>query len=76
MNSADSYEFVIVGGGVAGLRASIGLADRGRRVLVLTKAAPAESNTGYAQGGIAAVFGDDDRTALHASDTIRAGDGL
>src|SRR2546423_1692002 len=70
-----SYDFVIVGGGVAGLRAAIGLAQAGR-VLVLTKAEPAESNTGYAQGGIAAAIADDDSAALHAADTIRAGDGL
>ena len=68
-------DFLIVGGGVAGLRAAIGLAASGR-VLVLTKAEPAESNTGYAQGGIAAAVGDDDTPALHAADTMRAGDGL
>jgi L-aspartate oxidase len=68
-------DFLIVGGGVAGLRAAIGLAPAGR-VLVLTKAAPAESNTGYAQGGIAAAVGDDDTPALHGADTVRAGDGL
>jgi L-aspartate oxidase len=71
----DSVDFLIVGGGVAGLRAAIGLADAGR-VLVLTKAEPAESNTGYAQGGIAAAVGDDDTPSLHAADTLRAGDGL
>jgi L-aspartate oxidase len=70
-----SVDFLIVGGGVAGLRAAIGLAAAGR-VLVLTKAEPAESNTGYAQGGIAAAVGDDDTPSLHAADTIRAGDGL
>src|SRR3954453_5091943 len=70
-----AYDFVIVGGGVAGLRAAIGLADAGR-VLVITKDEPAESNTGYAQGGIAAAVGGDDNPALHAADTIRAGDGL
>jgi L-aspartate oxidase len=70
-----STDFVIVGGGIAGLRAAIGLASAGR-VLVLTKAEPAESNTGYAQGGIAAAVGDDDSPALHAADTLRAGDGL
>src|SRR3954453_5434190 len=70
-----SVDFLVVGGGVAGLRAAIGLAASGR-VLVLTKAAPAESNTGYAQGGIAAAVGDDDTPALHAADTVRAGDGL
>jgi L-aspartate oxidase len=75
MRSNDAFDFVIVGGGVAGLRAAIALADAGR-VLVLTKAEPAESNTGYAQGGIAAAIGDDDSPALHEADTIRAGDGL
>src|SRR4029078_5083070 len=75
MRSTGAFDFVIVGGGVAGLRAAIGLAGVGR-VLVLTKAEPAESNTGYAQGGIAAAIGDDDSPALHAADTIRAGDGL
>src|SRR6266850_7173503 len=75
MHATGSCDFIIVGGGVAGLRAAIGLAPAGR-VLVLTKAEPAESNTGYAQGGIAAAIGEDDTPALHAADTIRAGDGL
>ncbi len=66
---------MIVGGGIAGLRAAISLAGAGR-VSVLTKADPGESNTGYAQGGIAAAVGDDDSVALHAADTIAAGDGL
>ena len=68
-------DFIIVGSGIAGLRAAIALAPVGR-VLILTKADPSESNTGYAQGGIAAAVGDDDSPALHASDTLRAGDGL
>src|SRR5438093_11040948 len=75
MHAIDSFDFIIVGGGVAGLRAAIGLAAAGR-VLILTKADPAESNTGYAQGGIAAAIGDDDSPALHGADTVRAGDGL
>src|SRR3954452_23323695 len=75
MRSTGGFDFVIVGGGVAGLRAAIALAAAGR-VLVLTKAEPAESNTGYAQGGIAAAMGDDDSPALHGRDTMRAGDGL
>src|SRR5229473_3013100 len=75
MRATGSCDFIIVGGGIAGLRAAIGLAPMGR-VLVLTKAEPAESNTGYAQGGIAAAIGDDDSPALHAADTIRAGDHL
>ncbi len=73
--SPEAVDFLIVGGGVAGLRAAVELAPAGR-VLVLTKAEPTESNTGYAQGGIAAAIGDDDTPALHARDTIRAGDGL
>ena len=68
-------DFLIVGGGIAGLRAAIALAPCGR-ALVLTKAAATESNTGYAQGGIAAAIGPGDGPALHAADTIRAGDGL
>jgi L-aspartate oxidase len=68
-------DFIIVGGGIAGLRAAVGLAPHGH-VVVLTKADVAESNTGYAQGGIAAAVGPDDSPALHAADTMRAGDGL
>jgi L-aspartate oxidase len=71
----EQVDFVIVGGGVAGLRAAIALAPVGR-VVILTKADATESNTGYAQGGIAAAVGRDDSPALHAADTIRAGDGL
>ena len=68
-------DFVVIGSGIAGLRAAIALAPVGR-VLILTKAEPTESNTGYAQGGIAVALGDDDSPALHAADTVKAGDGL
>ena len=70
-----SPDFVVIGSGIAGLRAAIALAPMGR-VLILTKAEPTESNTGYAQGGIAVALGDDDSPNLHAADTIKAGDGL
>ena len=70
-----STDFLIVGSGVAGLRAAIALAEVGD-VLVLTKADPGESNTGYAQGGVAAAVGPDDSPELHARDTMAAGDGL
>jgi L-aspartate oxidase len=70
-----SPDFVVIGSGIAGLRAAIALAPMGR-VLILTKAEPTESNTGYAQGGIAVALGDDDSPQLHATDTIKAGDGL
>ena len=68
-------DFVIIGSGIAGLRAAVSLAEVGD-VIVLTKADPSESNTGYAQGGIAAAVGPDDSPELHAEDTMRAGDGL
>jgi L-aspartate oxidase len=68
-------DFLIIGSGIAGLRAAADLALAGD-VLVLTKADPTESNTGYAQGGIAAAVGPDDSPAQHAADTIAAGDGL
>jgi L-aspartate oxidase len=70
-----SGDFLIIGSGIAGLRAALALAPRGR-VLVLTKADPRAGSTGYAQGGIAAAVGADDSIALHVADTVRAGDGL
>ena len=68
-------DFLIVGSGIAGLRAAADLALAGD-VLVLTKADPTESNTGYAQGGIAAAVGPGDTPRDHAIDTVNAGDGL
>ena len=68
-------DFVIIGGGIAGLRAATDLVTRGH-VLLLTKAGSTESNTGYAQGGIAAAMGSGDSPALHKSDTLDAGAGL
>ncbi|MEQ1870508.1 MAG: FAD-dependent oxidoreductase, partial [Vicinamibacterales bacterium] len=73
--SSDSFDFIIVGGGVAGLRAAIELAPQGR-VLILTKSDTTESNTGYAQGGIAAAVGADDSPDQHFTDTLAAGAGL
>jgi L-aspartate oxidase len=68
-------DFLIIGSGIAGLRAAAELA-RAADVLVLTKAEPREGSTGYAQGGIAAAVGPDDSPGLHAKDTLAAGDGL
>ena len=68
-------DFLVIGSGIAGLRAALSLVDAGD-VVILTKADPRESNTGYAQGGIAAAMGPDDSPELHARDTIAAGDGL
>jgi L-aspartate oxidase len=75
MAIATETDFLIVGAGIAGLRAAIGLAEAGR-VLVVTKEALGESNTNYAQGGIAVALGGDEDVSLHLADTIAAGDGL
>ena len=68
-------DFIVVGAGIAGLRASVELASAGH-VLVLAKREVTESNTQYAQGGIAAALSDDDEVSLHLEDTLKAGDGL
>jgi L-aspartate oxidase len=76
MNQAmQKVDFLIIGGGVAGLRAAIELAPRGS-VVVLTKDEFTESSTGYAQGGIAVAMSDEDEVGIHYDDTINAGDGL
>jgi L-aspartate oxidase len=71
----ESSDFVIVGGGIAGLRAASALAPAGR-VLILTKADATESNTGYAQGGIAVAMAPGDSVEQHVADTLNAGAGL
>jgi L-aspartate oxidase len=68
-------DYLIIGSGIAALRAAAAL-DGAGRVLVLTKAGPRAGNTGYAQGGIAAAVGADDSPARHLADTMAAGDGL
>ena len=68
-------DFIVVGAGVAGLRAAIELAEAGR-VLVLAKRELSESATQYAQGGIAVALSDEDDIGLHLQDTLDAGDGL
>lgn len=68
-------DFIVVGAGVAGLRAAIALAEAGK-VLVLAKQELTESATQYAQGGIAVALSDEDEISLHLQDTISAGDGI
>jgi L-aspartate oxidase len=69
-------DFIVIGSGVAGLRASIALAETGAQVTVLTKDKASESNTEYAQGGVAVVLSEDDEAELHEEDTLVAGAGL
>ena len=76
MELPSSIDFLVMGAGVAGLRAALELADHGE-VLVITKESLGESNTHYAQGGIAvAEARDPEDLDLHLHDTVSAGDGL
>jgi L-aspartate oxidase len=67
--------FLVIGGGIAGLSAAVRLAAVDT-VLVVTKEELAESNTAYAQGGIAVAMGGGEDVAEHLEDTVNAGDGL
>jgi L-aspartate oxidase len=69
------FDFVVVGGGIAGLSAAVRLAESAR-ILCVTKESLAESNTSYAQGGIAVAMGGAEDVSLHLTDTLAAGDGL
>ena len=68
-------DYLVIGSGIAGLRAALAVAGTGR-LLVLTKAEPTAGNTGYAQGGIAAAVDPEDSPEAHLADTLAAGDGL
>jgi len=67
---------IVVGSGLAGLTAAVRATDAGHRVTLVTKSSLPESNTRYAQGGIAAALFPDDSVAAHVLDTLRAGAGL
>ncbi len=67
---------LIIGSGIAGLYVALRSRELGLRPTLVTKSLLDESNTRYAQGGIAAAIGPDDSPAAHLEDTVRAGDGL
>ncbi|MBC8329299.1 MAG: L-aspartate oxidase [Planctomycetes bacterium] len=69
-------DVLVVGSGVAGLSAALTAADRGAHVMVLCKGGIQETNTRYAQGGMAAAIGDGDRPEFHAGDTLNVGGGI
>jgi L-aspartate oxidase len=71
----ETPDFLVIGAGVAGLRAAIELSQAGK-VLVVAKDSLRESSSEYAQGGIAVALSDDDEVRLHEQDTIAAGAGL
>lgn len=74
-SEALSTDYIVIGSGVAGLRAAIELSRSGS-VLVITKDRLSESSTEYAQGGVAVALSDEDEIGFHFKDTIAAGDGL
>ena len=69
------FDYLVLGSGIAGLSFALKVAARGR-VAIVTKKDRAESNTNYAQGGIAAVTSKEDSFELHVRDTLEAGAGL
>jgi len=75
MSRSEIVDYLVIGAGIAGLRAAIELANHGE-VLVITKESLGESNTHYAQGGIAVATEGREDVALHLEDTVAAGDGL
>ncbi|MDD9855010.1 MAG: L-aspartate oxidase [Gammaproteobacteria bacterium] len=72
----EQHPVLIIGGGLAGLSLALRLAERGVGVTILSKSELDEGSTRYAQGGIAAVLGDDDSYQSHIDDTLQAGGGL
>ena len=72
---AHYFDYLILGSGIAGLSLALHLAQNGI-VAILTKKSRADSNTNYAQGGIACVTSAEDSFELHVQDTLRAGAGL
>ena len=74
-NLQRNYDFLVIGSGIAGLTYALKVAAAGT-VAIITKKQRAESNTNYAQGGIAAVMAKDDSLELHVHDTLEAGAGL
>jgi L-aspartate oxidase len=76
VNAIPDHDVVVVGSGIAGLSFALKVAEAGYRVAIITKKKSAESNTNYAQGGIAAVTSKTDDIEMHVSDTVEAGDGL
>src|SRR5437870_5070420 len=69
------FDFLILGSGIAGLTFALKVAPHGR-VAIITEKNRTESNTNYAQGGIAAVTSKEDSFELHVRDTLQAGAGL
>ena len=75
LRSVPEADFLVIGSGVAGLRAALELCGVGR-VIMLTKGHPLQSNSIFAQGGVAVALSEEDDVAIHLTDTVKAGHGL
>ena len=75
MSELVETDYLVLGSGIAGLAFALDAATHGR-VLVITKKAPSDTNTNWAQGGVAAVLAGDDSFEQHVQDTLTVGDGL
>src|SRR5438045_7116034 len=75
MSITRHFDYLVLGSGIAGLTFALKVAKKGR-VAIVTKKNRAESNTNYAQGGIAAVTSKEDSFEMHVRDTLEAGAGL
>jgi len=74
--SSKHFDVLVVGSGIAGLSFALKVAQRGHSVAILTKKNKADSNTNFAQGGVAVVTAQTDDFDKHVRDTLVAGDGL
>jgi L-aspartate oxidase len=74
-NTPPQADFLVIGSGVAGLRAALELSREGR-VIMLTKGHPLQSNSIFAQGGVAVALSEEDDVSIHLTDTVKAGHGL
>ena len=75
MSTPIETDYLVIGSGLAGLTFALSAAQHGR-VLVVTKKSHSESNTSWAQGGVAGVLDPADSPETHIEDTLRVGDGL
>src|SRR5262245_31373289 len=73
--AAVETDYLVLGSGIAGLNFALLAAEHGK-VTVVTKKSVTDTNTDWAQGGVAAVLGDDDSFDQHVADTMTVGDGL